>query len=441
MYQEFLTFIRKNELLTEGDRLLLALSGGVDSMVLAHLISKAGYSVEVAHVNYGLRGRESDADEALVRNWCEANQVPFHLRRVLQEEYETNESIQMVARRIRYEYFEELRNNLKIDQVVTAHNLNDSLETVLLNLTKGTGIHGLTGISVKRDHLIRPLLFATKEEIYAFAKAENLQWREDKSNAKNDYQRNMIRNQVIPLLKQINPNLEHTFDQTSRRLRGAVNMVDERIEDLVSRIEHQGEMKNIDLEWFSDTPGAILLLDELIKQYGFSFADTRDLAGSIVRGESGKLFYSATHQINLDRGVLLVSTKKRPQHINSWIPEVMGEVNVGSNKLRLSTVNGQDFPRDYRQDVAYFDRDKVSFPLHVRSWQQGDIFRPLGMKGKKKISDYMIDSKIPVTLKHDILVMESGGEIVWLVGHRIDDRFKVTDSTSQMLKVEVINYA
>ncbi len=439
MYQSFLTFIKKHDLLQPDDRLLLAVSGGIDSMVMANLFFKAGYQFDVAHVNYHLRAEDSDKDQQLVTQWCQDHGIQLHLKEVSAEEYDTSESIQMIARRIRYDFFESLMG--EFDFVATAHNANDNAETLLLNLTKGTGIHGLEGIAVKRGHLIRPLIYSTREEILAYAKGEGITWREDKSNQKNDYQRNMIRNEVIPLLKKINSNLEHTMEATIQRMQGAAQILNEKVGLLSERIETQGEIASLDLNWFSDDPKSIVLLSNLIKEYGFNYADAQDLGAAILRGESGKVFLSQNHEINLDRNSLLIS--KREEAATNLIFQVddVGVHRFDDITMSIEIEDGNNFPMGGRQDIGYFDREKVIFPLKVRNWHQGDVFRPLGMQGKKKVSDFMIDSKIPLTLKKQVLVLESAGEIVWVIGHRMDDRYKVTSSTSQMLRIELNHYA
>ena len=408
-------------------------------MVMANLFHQAGYNFGVAHVNYKLRGEDSENDQKLVEDWCTEHHVTIHIHEVDPAEYEVGESIQMVARRIRYYFFESLLG--KYSLVATAHNANDNVETVLLNLTKGTGIHGLEGIAMKRDRLIRPILFATRDEIYAFAKEQRIKWREDKSNQKSDYQRNLIRNQVIPLLKNVNSNLEHTFDATIQRMIGAAQILDQRIEQLSERFETQGDIVSLDLDWFDHEPKSIVLLSNLIKNYGFNYFNAQDLAGAILRNESGKIFYAQDYEINLDRNTILISPRKGQRDFELLLDERMGEHRLRHLIFNLQLESGNNFQTGFRQDIGYFDRDKISFPLKVRTWHQGDVFRPLGMKGKKKVSDFMIDSKIPLTLKKEVLVLESQGEIVWLIGHRIDDRFKVTTSTTQMLKIELNHHA
>ncbi|WP_421898581.1 tRNA lysidine(34) synthetase TilS [Marinoscillum sp.] len=440
MYQSFLTLIKENALITRGDKVLIAVSGGVDSMVLAHLMLKSDFRMGVAHVNYRLRGEDSDADEALVRDWCQAHEVPFFLHRVAPGIYDAKESIQMVARNERYTFFDRLCDEQGFIKVATAHNANDNLETVLLNLTKGTGIHGLTGIALKGDRLIRPLLFATKEEVYKYARSEQITWREDVSNQKNDYQRNLIRNEVVPLLKKINPALEATFHDTLLRLQGTARLLQQAVEHRQA-VEKEGRLL-LNVEWYQGHPDHLVMLAELIKPYGFGFADARDLSGAIMSGLPGKLFYSSTYEINLDRGQLYITSKEEATEcVEILVPKDEGAVSAGPFGVQLSYLSGNELPNHDPATTAFFDPDELTFPLKLRRWEQGDAFYPLGMEGKKKVSDFMIDSKIPVTLKKEVLVLESDGRIAWIVGHRIDNRFKITSKTARMLKLEVLRHA
>lgn len=437
MYPSFLTFIKENALITTADRVLLGVSGGVDSMVLAHLCLVAGVSLGVAHVNYGLRGAASDADEALVAAWCEANGTPFYVLKVPQEAYEGPGSIQMVAREERYRFFDRLCEGEGFTKVATAHTANDNLETVLLNLTKGTGIAGLVGISARRNRLIRPLLFATKEEVYAFAKDKGISWREDATNQKNDYQRNLIRNEVVPVLRQINPNLERTLAETLLRMQGARALVDGAVNAHRKYLRTENTHTELDVSWYEGTEGHLVILSELVRPYGLSFADARDLSQAILQGHPGKLFLSGSHRVNLDRRKLIITGIDEAEALEVQVGEGDTRVIAGEWSLDLSVHTGNALPQGPQAYVAYFDLGCVSFPLKVRRWHTGDYFFPLGMKGKKKVSDFMIDSKIPVTLKKEVLVLECNGDIMWLIGHRMDDRFKITPDTAKMLKIEV----
>lgn len=439
MYQGFLTYINEKQLLNPTDLVLLAVSGGVDSMVMSTLFTQTNYSFGVAHVNYQLRGVDSDDDARLVERWCHDRGVPFHKRMVNSEVYDSSESIQMVARKERYAFFNELMQEFGYTKVATAHNANDALETVLLNLTKGTGIKGLTGIAPVKEGRIRPLLFATKAEVYDYARSQGISWREDRSNKKNDYQRNLIRNEVVPLLYKINPNLEHTFLDTLQRLQGSEEIVSEKVASIKAFTEEGFE--KLDLNWFQNTNKDLVLLSEALRAYGFSFVEIKSLARAIDNGHSGKLFHSPSHQVNLDRNALWIK-KTTDSDDSATFCEIKheGQKRFAKKVFNLERLSGEAFPGKNPENVAYLDRERIVFPLLVRRWREGDAFYPLGMRGKKKVSDFMIDSKIPVTLKQEVLILESEGKIVWVVGYRLDDRFKVTPRTVQLLKIEVTDH-
>ena len=429
-------------MISSADRVLVAVSGGVDSMVLISMLRQASIAVSVAHVNYHLREAESDNDQLLVEEWCKQNEIQLHVREVLPDEYNTGGSIQMVARDIRYRFFDQLLKDFKYSKVATAHNANDNLETVLLNFTKGTGIAGLTGIApVKNDQLIRPLLFAQKDEIYQYAKENGIGWREDASNKKNDYQRNLIRNVVIPELKKINPNLENTFEDSLIRIKGTAELVANRTHQLNQYVEESNGIFILKTDWIDQGNTSVTLLTEIMKRWNVSFSMVTNIHQSICSQTVGAIFKKDSWLINVDRGKLIVKPLKKERSIHEQITNEVGELQLPEGLIRWEKVSGNLLPENLVETTAYFDFDQLEWPLTLRQWKQGDRFQPLGMAGKKKVSDFMIDSKIPVTLKDEVLVLASDNRIMWLVGHRTDERFKIKATTKAMLKVEFIQNA
>ncbi len=437
MYQSFLTYIKEKALIQHSDSVLLTVSGGVDSMVMLHMCHLAGFDISVAHVNFGLRGEASDADEQLVKDWCDQNDVPFYLRKVRTEEYQKSESTQMNARTIRYDFFDKLVAEHGLDKIATAHNQNDSLETVLLNLTKGTGVAGLTGIAQRKGNLIRPLIFATKEKIYTYAKQEGLSWREDASNQKSDYQRNLIRNEVLPILLKINPSLITNFNLTQERIQGASEMVTFRVNEKRAQLKEGIEESIMDMDWYQDDAMSLTILSELIRVYGFNHTDAKDLGKSILDRCSGKVFDSKDFRIHLNRNKLTIHRVDIKLDLHP-VQLVLGQaVTYGKSTFMAEKIEGNVLPQNSDNRIAYFDADKVRMPLTIRSYREGESFSPLGLLGTKKVSDFLIDNKVALHKKRLIPIMESEGEIVWISGLRLDDRFKIDTSTENMIRVEM----
>ncbi|MEM9859865.1 MAG: tRNA lysidine(34) synthetase TilS [Bacteroidota bacterium] len=430
MLDRFLEVIKNNQLFSTNDRLLVAVSGGIDSMTLCHLLSEAKFSFSVAHCNFKLRNEESDRDEQLVMDWCLERKITFYSQSFDTKSSAINNgiSIQMAARDLRYRWFEQLIEEERYDFLLTAHNLNDSLETVLFNLAKGTGLKGLTGISEKLKNIVRPLLYFSREEIYEFGVQSGVKWREDTSNQDVKYHRNRIRNRVIPELKEINPSLLATYKNSYRRLKNVQDYLEQVLADkLKPFIDSRGDDVYILKEVITD----ITELDYLISPYGFSYGQANTIFTSLS-GRPGKLFYSDNFCLNVDRKHLVISP------LGQEFLEV--QIDAGDRKvyndqlsLEMSVSSSSDILRKPSQ--ASLDFEKLEFPLTLRKWKQGDFFYPLGMSSKKKVSDYMIDSKIPLNLKNRIAVLESKGNIVWIVGHRIDNRYKVTADTRKLYHI------
>lgn len=434
MLEQLLLHIQRNQLCKTTDKILLAVSGGVDSMVMVRLFNEAGLTIGVAHCNFQLRGAESDGDEELVQNVCSKLKIPFHSQRFETSKFasETGLSLQLAARKLRYDFFEKIRADYGYQYVATAHHRNDSFETVLLNLTKGTGLKGLAGISVRTNFVIRPMLFASRDQIHNFAKSNQIEWRDDSSNTDDHYQRNFLRHHVIPRLHEINPNLDKTFENTAERIAGATEMIDVFLTEFKSRswkeVDNKISIQRKDLSKFN-YPQVILW--ELLKPKGFNYDQCCDV---IRTTQSGKQFYSATHCLTVDRDSLLISERKE-----SEIPEVLIEHGQqrATNGLSVIYIAKKSTPAkiDKGASVAILDASKIVFPLRWRKWKNGDAFQPLGMSTHKKISDLLIDLKIPLPEKEDVTVLESAGKIVWVVGQRISDEFKITNETTDFISL------
>lgn len=434
MQGKFLEFIASRRLIDDGEKILLAISGGVDSVCLAYLFHSSPYEFAIAHCNFQLRGDDSDEDEFFVKNLAEKLNVPFHSIR-FNTEKRSNEagiSIQMAARELRYEWFDSLIDEFKYHKIATAHHLNDSIETAIFNLAKGTGIAGLRGIKSIKGSVIRPILSATKKEILSFAKTKGYQWREDVSNQSEKYNRNYIRHSIVPKFLEINPSFENGFSETTDRLA----LAEQGLQLLIQNIKKQylnvsDQQVTLAMEPFKEVTDYVLLY-ELIKPYGFSLRQAKEILGA--ENTPGKGLLSKDCWLVRDRNQFVI-TKRFVE---------VGEIEISTADRELKTTFGRykfdilsevgDIKRSI--NVAMLDFDTLKFPLKIRSWKEGEKFVPLGMKGKKKVSDFMIDNKIPLNLKKTYKVFTSGEEIIWLVGMRLDDRFKITDKTKKVYQIE-----
>ena len=436
MVEQFKEEIVRYGLCTADDRILLAVSGGIDSMVMLHLFLAAGFTVGVAHGNFQLRGHASQADELFVESACQKCHVPFYSKRFDTKNYaaEHGYSTQVAARKLRYDWFGHLCRTEGYHILATAHHRGDNLETLLLHLVRGTGWQGLTGIPMQSNNIIRPLLNFTRQQIEDYARANAMLWREDSSNAEEHYDRNFIRHQVIPRLKELNPSLEATFSKTISRLAGAGELITLQLAHLQS--QHcvvSGEQMAISKALFAPVTHKAAILWELIKSFGFNYAQCEDAAKE-MDGQPGKKFYSSTHQLTVDRQALIIS-----KHPGAWeqvtIAEGQRMVQLGPLELQLDTV-GQKL-HDHDILTAHLDADAVRFPLTWRKWMAGDFFYPLGMEHRKKLSDFFTDIKISLADKNLATVIESQGQIVWVTGYRIDNRFKITQKTKQVLQLRL----
>ncbi|MFC0317722.1 MULTISPECIES: tRNA lysidine(34) synthetase TilS [Olivibacter] len=441
LLERFLRFGEEHDLISREQRTLLAVSGGRDSVLMVHLFAKAKLPFGIAHCNFQLRGQHADADEELVSNLAAEMEVPLFVKRFDTIAYARKQgiSIEMAARALRYEWFEQIRLDQHYRYIALAHHQNDSVETVLLNLTRGTGIAGLHGILPKRGVLIRPLLFLTREEVTQTVLERNLVYREDESNFSTDYLRNKIRLEVVPRLKEINPSLERTFQENSRRFEEMETLLKNYSEQLRKKlfVETTSNTYQIELKALQELKPLRTLLYELFRPYQFLPEVLDDLV-SIWQNDNrtGKQFFSDSYKLLLDRENLILQKKEPVDLPHQFLQPNQAVICQGFHltvKLVEKPVKMNEFGK-----VAV-DADKLLFPLLVRSWQEGDWFKPLGMKGKKKLSDFFISLKISRFHKKEIpLLVNGNGDIVWVVPHRMDDRYKITDKTKKVAILECI---
>ncbi|MCY7351776.1 MAG: tRNA lysidine(34) synthetase TilS [Cytophagaceae bacterium] len=433
MLNPFLTFLNQHQLTTQ--RALLAVSGGVDSVVMAELFHRAGIPFGVAHCNFGLRDADSDGDEAFVRQRAERYGVPFFTKRfdtkTFAETYGL--SVQLGARKLRYEWFKEILDSARFDYLATAHHRDDALETLLLNLSRGAGLAGLAGIPVWQGRVVRPLLSASREAIEQFAAENNLSWREDRSNATDDYPRNFVRHHVVPLLRQLNPNLHETLGQTLEQLAAARRLLASQAEALREVAwRREGEVHFLAIEKLRQAPEPLLLLHELLRPLGFRYRQSGAIWAA-VDGPVGKQFHSPTHTLTKDRLALIVTPKLANADERFFLQKEDNFMETPDFRLRFFIQEKVQLVFENNPRQASFDADLLTFPLTLRRWQPGDWFCPLGMNGRrKKVSDLLIDTKIPRSLKARVWVLVSGESLVWVLGHRMDERFRVTPQTGRI---------
>jgi tRNA(Ile)-lysidine synthase len=432
MLEQFLRHIRDNKLIHKGDEVLLAVSGGIDSMVLLHLFLQANIPIGVAHANFQLRGAESDTDEQFVREFCKELDIPFYSTRFDTSVHATSNklSIQMAARELRYSWFRSLMVEKEYTKLATAHHLSDSMETSLMHWIHGTSLEGLLGIPLHHDQLIRPMLFATRDEIVNYAQQQHISWREDSSNQSIDYLRNQIRHQVIPELKKVNPSLEQTVYRGVRKLQGDAALMELGVQTWREKfVSTSGNKLIIQKKGFDAfEQGAASILHRLVKIHGFNF----DVCEEVIRAlpsQPGKRFLSNAHQLVVDRDEIIVTT-----HVISWEEVLINQhqEHAALGPWHVSMEHSDQVELTDNTMKASVDASLLSYPITWRRWKPGDYFFPLGMNHKKKISDFLIDAKIAISDKDTITVLESAGEIVWVAGYRIDNRFKITDQTKRV---------
>ncbi|WP_346858021.1 tRNA lysidine(34) synthetase TilS [uncultured Draconibacterium sp.] len=439
MLEQFIQNIKEKQLIKPGQKVLLAISGGIDSMVLLHLFGKSNFEYGVIHCNFRLRGAESDGDEDFVRKQVLVSGVPAFFNSFDTTEYARLKgiSIEMAARELRYAYFEQIRQEHNYDFIVTAHHQDDLIETFFLNLTRKTGIKGLTGIKEKAGKVVRPLLFAGRNEIEAYASKHYIEYREDSSNDEVIYQRNFLRHKILPLFTELNPSFKKNFLASVENLKAAEQVYSGFLTTEKSGVVSlSDEEVLIDIQALQNAAFPKTLLLEILSEYNFNAAVVTEVYNSL-KNESGKTFFSKTHRLIKDREQLFISEVKENDDKIYYIEDDDIEL-FEPFEMSIEKVDASDFEliRDAR--CACIDRDEIEFPLLIRKWKQGDYFQPLGMTGFKKVSDFFIDQKIPIHEKENTWLLCSGKKIVWIMGHRLDNRFKVTANSKQVLKIEML---
>jgi len=417
-------------------KLLLAISGGIDSVVLVHLFKQLGHDIAIAHCNFNLRGEESDGDERFVRNLAKENSIKIFVTSFDTKRFadDSKLSVQIAARQLRYTWFTELLQQNSLDHLLTAHHLDDSIETFLINFTRGTGLEGLTGIPQVNNTTVRPLLPFTRAEIEDYAKENNIKWREDSSNASHKYLRNKLRHDVVPVLKELNPSFASSFVQTLQNLQQVQSLVQDAA-ILVYRqvVTDRDNQKHIDILQLKRLPNYKAYLYQWLMPFGFTaWEDIYNL----TEAQTGKIILSGSYRLLKDREVLILEPLPQNDGTVYAIEKEQGEI---ENPIRLKIRHVEVMLVDSTKNVVFVNNQLIKFPLFVRKWQEGDYFYPLGMNGqKKKVSKYFKDEKLSLSDKENIWLLCSENEIVWVIGMRADDRFKVTEYTTQILKIEVL---
>ena len=428
---------------------LMAVSGGVDSMVMASLFASSLVctpslctKLAIAHVNFGLRGADSDSDEALVQQWALQANIPFYVQRFDTMTYARTHtlSVEMAARELRYHWFEELRQQIGADYIAVGHNANDHAETMLLNLTRGTGIRGLCGITERRGTIIRPMLRFERARIVEYAQSREIPYREDATNASIDFSRNRIRHKVLPELAKINPKVVARLCENGEYIQQVSNILEELLEEK-SRCwcRQEGETLLMEVAKIALDPHAAFWLFEILRPFGFNSGQMAQITG-LLQSPSGRKVLSDTHALFRNRDHLALLPRALPNGAAGGKRQAASgadakPITMVQEAYTLSLHNASDYTIKRDSSMAALDAQKLQFPLTMRLWQSGDKFIPLGMTGFKKVSDLLIDAKVPLWEKERQMVLCSGNDIVWVVGRRIDERYKVGPATQQIAEV------
>ncbi len=440
MLKRFEVNITKNTLFNKSDKLLLAFSGGVDSVVLADLLHKAGYTFDLAHCNFQLRGTEANGDTEFCKTYADSIHSRFHVTYFDTKKYALANklSIQMAARELRYTWFKSLKEEFGFKYILTAHHANDNIETLFVNLIRGTGIKGLEGIPEKHRDVVRPLLFATKEEIRHYASLNKITYREDSSNVEVKYKRNFIRHQIVPELKKLNPAVEQTIQTSIQFFKQSSEIVTAFAALKFKEIcKTENDQLYITIDLLLKEKQKETLLFEWLHDHKFKTNQIQQLCEVLISGHfTGKQFSSATHQLVVDRVYIIVKALEKEHLVKEFTIKDRHDTLHLPIKLDISETTATFFSGNKHEiSIPYSDH---LFPLTLRKWKTGDKFKPFGMKGFKKLSDFFKDQKLSLFEKESTWILESKEHIIWVVGHRMDDRCRINEGTERILKM-VIN--
>lgn len=439
MVNRFIQYVKEYNLFESNQTILLAVSGGIDSMILCDLFLKSNFKFAIAHCNFHLREEESNRDERFVREYAQKNNIKIHVKDFDTYSYmkEKGKSMQVSAREMRYSWFNELLKEEGYSYIATGHHIDDSIETFFMNILRGTGIAGLHGILQKVNLVIHPLLFTGRAEIVNYQKENKLEFVEDSSNATTKYTRNKIRHELIPLVKEIAPNFDKIISKEIERFRETEVVFRSVINDAKTELlEIENQTIKISIEKLKSYVPQKIFMYEILSDFGFNEATINSIEDALLE-TSGKQFYSETHRLVKDRDYLLI-VKNKPQNINQYLIDESQTSVYSPIILHLEVLKDLQYVKiPKNKEVAMLDYDKLTFPLILRKWKKGDSFFPYGLKGEKKISEFYKNLKYSILDKENQWLLCSENDIIWVVGQRIDDRYKITKSTKTIFKIEL----
>ncbi len=436
MKAKFIKFIKENNLFEKSDKILVAISGGADSVVLADLLFENGFDFGLAHCNFKLRGDESDKDEIFCNDLAKKYNTKIFTTSFQTAEFaaQNKQSIELAARNLRYKWFEKIKTENNYKYIATAHHLNDNIETFFLKIIAGTGIRGFAGIKMKNKNIVRPLLFAKKSEIENYCSENKIDFRTDNSNFDNKYTRNKLRINILPLFLEINPNFENAFAKNFEIISDIQKIYNKSVKKYYKKcVEIEGKYTKINIKKLQNSKTPKAYLYEFIRKFGYNYSDVSDIFNSL-NNQSGKIFYSKNFSLLKDRDYIFIKENEESKNMFIEILYFKNSNNLkGFNFEIIENPETNILPENNK--TAFFDAEKIEFPIIIRNTVNGDFFYPLGMKNKKNLSDFFTDLKLNIFEKQDSLVMESNEKIFWIVDKRIDDRFKITQKTNRILKI------